>query len=74
MMRVAMMNRVFIETEEGRVRHSAASRMLKQESTSMDACGFLVDEMFVCDRLLPKSIFQKANFTRSPPPQRWWRR
>lgn len=47
MIRVAMMNRIFIETKEGQVRHSAASRILNLESGSMDTCGFLLEEMFV---------------------------
>lgn len=47
MARVAMMNRIFIETTEGRVRHSAASRILNNEPDAMDACGFLLEELFV---------------------------
>lgn len=51
MMRVAMMNRIFIETGNGRVQHSAASRILNEEPGSMDACGFWLDEMFVSSPL-----------------------
>ncbi|KAF2152731.1 putative O-methyltransferase [Myriangium duriaei CBS 260.36] len=46
MVRVGMMNRIFIETANGRVRHSAASRILHEEPGAMDACGFLLQEMF----------------------------
>lgn len=47
MLRVAMMNRIFIETGDGRVKHSAASRILREEPDAMDTCGFLLEEMFV---------------------------
>ncbi|OKL59534.1 hypothetical protein UA08_04988 [Talaromyces atroroseus] len=47
MLRVAMMNRLFIETPSGdHVRHSAASRILHQERAAMDTCGFFLEEMF----------------------------
>ncbi|KAI9931189.1 hypothetical protein ASPWEDRAFT_34287 [Aspergillus wentii DTO 134E9] len=45
MIRMAIMNRVFAETD-GRVRHSAASRVLHDEPGAMDAAGFLLEEMF----------------------------
>ncbi|OAA75810.1 O-methyltransferase, family 2 [Akanthomyces lecanii RCEF 1005] len=46
MLRVAMMNRLFIETEDGHVSHSAASRILHAEPGAMDSSGFLLEEMF----------------------------
>ncbi|KAI3339595.1 putative O-methyltransferase [Ustulina deusta] len=46
MLRVAMMNRIFIETSDCRVKHSAASRILREEPDAMDTCGFLLEEMF----------------------------
>lgn len=61
MIRVAMMNRIFIETKEGRVRHSAASRILHQEQGSMDACGFFLEEMFVG---LLIAAFASLNYTK----------
>lgn len=48
MMRVAMMNRLFIETDDGNhVSHSAATRILHTEPGAMDSAGFLLEEMTV---------------------------
>lgn len=47
MLRHAMMNRIFAESNEGRVKHSAASRLLKEDPGAMDAVGFLLEELFV---------------------------
>lgn len=43
----AMINRLFAETPEGRIKHSAASRILKVEPEAIDAVGFLLDDLFV---------------------------
>lgn len=48
MLHMAMMNHIFIETRDGDVRHSAVSKILHQEPGAMDACGFMLEEMFVC--------------------------
>ena len=47
MLHMAMMNHIFIETRDGDVRHSAVSKILHQEPGAMDACGFMLEEMFV---------------------------
>lgn len=47
MMRHAMINRIFTESNEGRIQHSAASRLLKVDPEAMDAVGFLLEELFV---------------------------
>ena len=55
MLHMAMMNHIFIETRDGDVRHSAVSKILHQEPGAMDACGFMLEEMFVCRPLFPLS-------------------
>ncbi|KAL1836086.1 hypothetical protein VTK73DRAFT_5207 [Phialemonium thermophilum] len=76
MVRVAMMNRIFVETDDGRVRHSAASRILHAEPDAMDACGFLLEEMFV--RTIPlvngsgrRRVHICDSACQSPPRRRW---
>jgi len=46
MVRVAMINRIFLETPDGRVAHSGASRILHEEPGAMDTAGFLLEEIF----------------------------
>ncbi|KAF2205447.1 putative O-methyltransferase [Delitschia confertaspora ATCC 74209] len=41
----AMINRIFAETRPGYVRHTAASRILRQDSEAMDTIGFLVEDL-----------------------------
>jgi hypothetical protein len=42
-----MINRIFQETNEGLIQHSAASRILHLEPGAMDSAGFFLEEMFV---------------------------
>lgn len=42
-----MIYRTIAESNEGRIQHSIASRMLKEDSEAMDAAGFLLEELFV---------------------------
>jgi hypothetical protein len=47
MVHYAMINRIFQETNEGLIQHSAASRILHLEPGAMDSAGFFLEEMFV---------------------------
>lgn len=47
MLRAAMMNRIFSETDDGQVQHTALSAMLHSEPGARDSCGFLLQELFV---------------------------
>lgn len=51
MLHYAMINRIFRETPDGCITHSAASRLLKEEPGAMDTAGFFLEEMFVCTRV-----------------------
>ncbi|KAK8061611.1 S-adenosyl-L-methionine-dependent methyltransferase [Apiospora phragmitis] len=54
--RVAMMQRIFIETSDGRVQHSAKSRMLKEDPGARDSCGFFMEELFPASTKFVKSL------------------
>lgn len=41
----AMINRIFAELRPGFLRHTAASRILRQDPEAMDAVGFLVEDL-----------------------------
>ncbi|OCL15473.1 putative O-methyltransferase [Glonium stellatum] len=47
MLHHAMIYRTIAESNEGRIQHSIASRMLKEDSEAMDAAGFLLEELFM---------------------------
>ncbi|EXJ91409.1 hypothetical protein A1O1_04521 [Capronia coronata CBS 617.96] len=46
MIRHSIINRVLAESSQGHVKHSAASRILHEETGSMDAIGFWLEELF----------------------------
>ncbi|EXJ93212.1 hypothetical protein A1O3_01769 [Capronia epimyces CBS 606.96] len=45
-LRHSIINRVFAESDQGQVKHSAASRILHNEAGSMDGIGFWLEELF----------------------------
>lgn len=53
MIRHAIINRIFIESDEGYVQHSAASKLLIVEPEAMDTAGFFLEELFVRPKAPP---------------------
>lgn len=43
----AIANRIFVEEKAGFIKHTAATRILKQDSEAMDTLGFLLEDLQV---------------------------
>lgn len=43
----AVANRIFVEERAGFIKHTAATRLLKQDSEAMDTLGFLLEDLQV---------------------------